>query len=353
MRSLTSAYLDGLAFTAEDAATIQALGECRGRQTLFARQAPEVLTSLLRYAVVESIVSSNRIEGVTAPKARVEGIALRSTEPRGRSEQEIAGYRDALALVHDSHEHMELVAPALLQLHAMIYRYTGTPGGEWKRIDNRIAETAPDATVRRIRFDPVRWTDTPRAIDDLARLYRDVTVAGRSPLVVVPLAVLDFLCIHPFIDGNGRVGRLLTVLLLHRADYVVARYVSLDRVIEESKDTYYEALERSSQGWHEGRHDARPWLRYFWGVVLRAYAEFEERVGAVDGGRGAKTARVLAAVERRAGPFSISEIERECPGTSRETVRLVLRRLRDDGVVAPLGRGRGAKWAKRRADAPE
>lgn len=346
MRSLTPPYLNALAFTTEDAATLQALGERRGRQTLFQRQAPEVLKSLLQHAVVESIISSNRIEGVTAPEPRIEGIALRATTPRGRSEQEIAGYRDALALVHENHEHMELSTAVLLQLHAMIYRYTGAPGGQWKLVDNQIAETAPDGTVRRIRFEPVRWSETPQAIDDLARLHRDAGLANRSPLVTAPLAVLDFLCIHPFTDGNGRVARLLAVLLLHRADYIVGRYVSLDPIIEESKETYYESLERSSQGWHEGRHDARPWLRYFWGVVLRAYSEFEERVGAVDRARGAKTARILAAVDRRIGPFSIAEIERECPGTSREMVRLVLRRLRDDGVIEPVGRGRGAKWRR-------
>jgi Fic family protein len=347
VRSLTPAYLDALTFTAEEAATLQALGERRGRQTLFERQSPETLKSLLQHATVESITSSNRIEGVVAPQPRIEGIALKSTTPRGRSEQEIAGYRDALALVHENAQHMELAAPVLLQLHAMMYRYSGALGGQWKLLDNQIAETAPDGRVRRIRFLPVRWTETPQAIDDLARLYRDALAANRPALVVVPLAILDLLCIHPFTDGNGRVARLATVLLLHHANYVVGRYVSLDRIIEESKATYYEALERSSRRWHEGRHDARPWLRYFWGVVLRAYAEFEERVGAVDGARGAKTRHILAAVDRRIGPFSISEIERECPGTSREMVRLILRRLRDEGAIVPVGRGRGAKWKKK------
>ena len=168
-----------------------------------------------------------------------------------------------------------------------------------------------------------------------------------DPLILVPLAVLDFLCIHPFRDGNGRMARLLTLLLLYHSRYHVGRYISLERVIEESKETYYEALERSSHGWHEGRHDTRPWLDYFWGVLLRAYREFEERVGTLSLGRGSKTQQVREAVSRRLGPFSISDIEADCPGVSRDMVRVVLRQLRDEGAITPQGKGRGAHWVRK------
>jgi Fic family protein len=181
-------------------------------------------------------------------------------------------------------------------------------------------------------------------MEALAVEYRDAVANAREPLIVVPLAVLDFLCIHPFADGNGRMARLLTLLLLYHFDYAVGRYISLERIVEESKETYYEALAASSHGWHEGRQDVFPWLRYFWGVVLRAYREFQERVGTLREGRGAKSDLVEEAVKRRVGAFAISDIEAECPGVTRDWIRIVLRRMRDAGRIAPQGRGRGAKW---------
>jgi Fic family protein len=159
--------------------------------------------------------------------------------------------------------------------------------------------------------------------------------------------VLDFLCIHPFDDGNGRCSRLLTLLMLYHAGYQVGRYISLERVFEQSKETYYETLDRSSQGWHDGKHDPYPWLNYFWGVLIAAYREFEDRVGTIQSSRGSKTELVKAAVGRRIAPFAISELERDCPGVSREMVRVVLNQLREEGLVAIEGKGRGAKWVKR------
>jgi Fic family protein len=185
-------------------------------------------------------------------------------------------------------------------------------------------------------------------MDDLVAGYRQAVVQDRrEPLIAVPLAVLDFLCIHPFRDGNGRVARLLTLLLLYHCDYRVGRYVSLERIIEESKQTYYEALEQSSQGWHVGEHPAAPWLRYFWGVLVRAYGEFEERVGQLLSGRGSKTHLVHDAVAKRIGPFSLADIEAASPGVSRDMVRHVLRQMRDEGAIELQGKGRGARWLKK------
>jgi Fic family protein len=158
--------------------------------------------------------------------------------------------------------------------------------------------------------------------------------------------VFDFLCIHPFLDGNGRVARLITLMLLYHFDYQVGRFISLERIFEESKDTYYESLEKSSRNWHESRHDIKPWLRYFWGVILRAYGEFEERVGTITKGRGSKTVHIQRVIDRKTGPFSISEIEAECSGISRDMIRVVLRKLRDEGILRLEGRGRGSRWVK-------
>jgi Fic family protein len=347
MNSLDPPFLEALRFSSADGSMLQALGECRGRQDLFRRQTPELLTALKDAAVIESSESSNRIEGVVASHKRIEALVLKSATPQNRSEQEIAGYRDALNLIHESARDMAFSVNDVLQLHTMLYRYNADPGGRWKMTQNEIVERDAAGTVRRVRFVPPSPVATPALMQGLAVGYQRALADGREPLILVPLAVLDFLCIHPFSDGNGRVARLLTLQLLYHFDYEVGRYISLERIIEESKETYYEALEASSQGWAEGRHDVFPWLRYLWGVLLRAYREFEERVGTLRTGRGAKTDMVVEAVGRRIGPFAISDIEAECPGVTRDWIRIVLRRMRDDGRIQPRGRGRGARWVKR------
>ncbi len=347
MPSFDPAYLDGLRFSAEHGATLRALGQFRGRQDLFRRQAPEVLEALREAAIVESAESSNRIEGVTAPRERIEELVLKPTAPRDRSEEEIAGYRDALNLIHESALEMDFSANVALQLHGLLYRYQAGVGGRWKMAPNEIVERNADGSFRRVRFVPVAPVATPGAMDALATGYARALDAQREPLLLIPLAILDFLCIHPFADGNGRMARLLTLQLLYHAGYDVGRYVSLERLVEESRETYYEALETSSRRWHESRHDALPWVSYLWGVLVRAYREFEDRVGTIRGGRGAKTDLVEQAVARRTHAFGIAEIEAECPGVSREMVRHVLQRLRDAGKLTVEGSGRGSRWVPR------
>jgi len=194
---------------------------------------------------------------------------------------------------------------------------------------------------------PLSAVATPGYMDQLAGRYRAVVEEGRhDALIVIPTVILDFLCIHPFLDGNGRVARLLTLQLLYHAGYEVGRFISLERIFEESWESYYETLEASSQGWHEGEQGPLTWLRYLWGVVRRAYGEFEERVGTIGTGKGSKTQQVRAAVERRIAPFAISELQRDCPGVSKEMVRLVLRQMRDEGLLVAEGKGRGARWRK-------
>ncbi len=337
--------MDRIRLTAEHASTIGALREFRGKQELYRKQAPDVLAGLLRRAIIESMESSNRLEGVTAPRERVEALVLKPTAPENRSEQEIAGYRDALNLIHESHDDMRFTVNVVLQLHQVLYRYLPNPGGRWKATQNEIVERNADGSVHRIRFTPVPPVATPGAIEELTADYARAVDVNREPLVLVPLAVLDFLCIHPFSDGNGRMARLLTLLLLYHFQYDVGRYVSLERIFEQSKESYYETLEASSQGWHEGKHDVIPWMTYFWGVVLAAYKEFEGRVGAIRSGRGAKTDLIEQAVARRTKPFGIADIERECPGVSRDMVRHVLRQLRSDGKLVRQGHGAGAKWS--------
>jgi len=347
-RSFAFSHLDRISYSGNEISSLKRLGEYRGRQELFRKRAPEVLLSLRQLAVIESAESSNRIEGVTAPRDRVEAIVLRPTAPENRSEQEIAGYRDALNLIHEAAPEMAFSVNVILQLHTVLHRFLPGGGGRWKMSPNDIVERNADGSLRRIRFTPVSPVATPQAMDDLVAGYRASLDSGREPLVLVPLAILDFLCIHPFGDGNGRMARLLSLLLLYHLDFEVGRYISLERVIEESKETYYEALEASSRRWHDGKHDPHPWLGYFWGMLIAAYKEFEERVGAMKDAPGAKTGLIEQAVRRRMKPFAISEIEAECPDTSRDMVRHVLRQMRSRGEIEVRGRGRSAKWVRRK-----
>ena len=351
MRSLTADYLDRLRFTHSQLATLRALGEFQGKQQLYSVQLPEVLKGLQKAATIESTESSNRLEGVIISTQRLHALMLKDATPRSRSEQEIAGYRDALNLIHESGKEMPFSEGTIRQLHGLMYRYMPQPGGQWKATNNDIIERQPDGRSR-VRFAPVPAHLTPMAMADLIAHYRSALDQHLTDsLVLVPLAILDFLCIHPFPDGNGRMARLLTLQLLYHFDYAVGRFISLERLFEESKETYYETLEASSQGWHDGQHDSMPWLNYFWGVLLRAYREFETRVGALEHGHGAKGERVRAEVLRRQHPFAISDIEEACPGVSRDMVRHVLRTMKDEGLITPEGKGRGARW-RRLADGP-
>jgi len=249
-------------------------------------------------------------------------------------------------VIHTGARDLAITPDVLKRLHRIAQEAAGD-AGQWKRVENEIVELR-QGRAPVIRFRPVSVADTPAAVEELCTLYRHATTQDEvSRIVAVGALVLDFLCIHPFRDGNGRVARLLTLLALYHHGYEVGRYVSLERLVEESKDDYYESLRRSSEGWHDGRHDLLPWLNYFLGVIRRAYREFEERTGQVKTPRGAKTALVAAAVEGFRGDFTLAQLERACPGVSRDMVRRVLRDFQRAGRVVCLGRGPGASWRRK------
>lgn len=346
MNSLTPEYLKGLTFSAEQAGSLRAIGEYRGKQALFFKQSPETLNTLRMIAKIESSESSNRLEGIELPHKKIEELVLKDTAPKSRSEQEIAGYRDALNLIHESGEHMVFTPNVILQLHGILYRYMSNPGGRWKSTDNEIIETYPDG-AKRIRFIPTKAFLVTEAMDQLTQNYANaIAQQQQDALILTPLAILDFLCVHPFTDGNGRMSRLLTLMLLYHFDYQVGHFISLERIFEDSKESYYEALEASSKDWHSGNHDIKPWLNYFWGALLRAYREFEERVGVITTSKGSKTELVRSTINRKIQPFSIGDIESDCPGISRDLVRQVLRQMRDEGLIVSKSKGRSALWQK-------
>ena len=322
----------------------RALGEFRGRQILYSEQSPEVLETLRRVAMVQSTESSNRIEGITVAANRIEALVQKKVTPRDRSEQEVAGYRDVLATIHANHNRLDLSADLIRAWHRMMYGFTGELGGEWKVKDNAILEVLPDGR-QVVRFKPVSAIATPKFMENLVTLFKRAMEEGKvDPLLLIASFIFDFECIHPFMDGNGRIGRLLTLLLLYQADYEVGRYISLERIVEESKETYYEALLKSSQSWHEGQHDLRPWWNYFLGMLTAAYKEFELRVGTVTSAKGAKREMIHKAVERMTGRFTISDLKRACPGVSYPTLQRALADLKRKRKVRCLGRGPSAQW---------
>ena len=346
MKSIARQYLDSLMLTPDQATALHALGEYRGKQALFSQQTPQILENLRVLAMIESGESSNRLEGITAPRKRIQALMQQDAAPRNRSEQEIAGYRDALDHIHNNHSKLDFSINTILNCHAMMYKFVSTPSGRWKTRDNVILERYADGSER-ILFRPTAADETAGAMEKLVVRYNMAVYQDRvEPLIVVPLTILDFLCIHPFGDGNGRCSRLLTLLLLYHHGYKVGRYISLDRVFEGSKRSYYDTLEASSQQWNEEKHNVFPWMTYFWGVVLAAYKEFEARVGAIQTAHGAKADQVRYVVDRFVGPFNISDIEVKCPEVSHDWVRMVLRQMRDEGLIEIQGKGRGPKLHK-------
>lgn len=343
MNSFLNDYIAKLRFNAQQLATLRALGEYRGKQQFFVTQSPDLLSDFRQVAVVESTESSSRMEGVCVATHRLKPLIVKNVSPQNPSEQEVKGYRDALRLIHDSGEKMPFSEGAILQLHGTLYPHMRQQGAYWKTA-NDIVERPLDGSPPS-HFGPSTGRLSKVAMVNLVTSY-NLALSQRlaDPLVLVPLVILDFFCIHPFLNGNGRIARLLTLQLLYHFGYEVGRFISLERIFEESKDSYYETLEASSQHWHKGKHNSASWLDFFWGALLSAYKEFEERVGAIEYGRGAKGDRVRAEILMRNQPFSISEIEEACPGISRDMVRVVLRTIKTEGLIMSTGKGRSAKW---------
>ncbi|MFW6331425.1 MAG: Fic family protein, partial [Gemmatimonadota bacterium] len=325
--------------------SVRQVGEYRGRELLYQHRSPQVLEMLREAAVIASTTASNRLEGVEAPAARVEALVSANASPANRSEQEIAGYRDVLRTIHASWEHMPFTPGVVLQLHRDLYRYVPGDGGVWKTAPNVITERRPDGTVR-VRFEPVAPHETADAMAALHERLEGAWGAGEADrLLLIGAYVLDFLCIHPFLDGNGRMARLLTLWLLYRAGYTVGRYISLEQVVEHHRDGYYDAVEASSRGWHDARHSLLPWWEYFLGVVvLDAYRALDERVGRITSRRGAKRQMVAAAIRRMPAVFRYADVARACPGISRPTIQRAMREARDAGFIELLSAGRDAEW---------
>lgn len=346
MRNYDYTFLTNMALPMETVRLIGRINEYKGKQDLYKQQAPQTLNTLRDVAVIQSTKASNAIEGIFVTESRLHTIMAKTADPVDRSESEIAGYRDVLNLIHASARDIPINPNVLLQLHKELYKFVPVEGGRWKNVDNEISETFSDGT-RRTRFVPVQAFETPAAIQELCdslkirRQKEDV-----DPLILTSLFILDFLSIHPFNDGNGRMARLLTLLMLYQHGFEVGRYISLEKIVESRKEGYYESLRLSSIHWHENRQDPFPWVNYLLSIILSAYKELEDRVGLLSSATETKTVRIRRFIEGKIGSFTKTDIRSAHPDISEATIHRVLRELRDEGMIVSTGSGRNAKWIK-------
>ena len=329
---------------------VQLLGQIReekGKQELFLEANIDELKSLLEIAKIQSTGASNRIEGIYTSDQRLQELVSHKAEPRNRSEEEIAGYREVLSVIHESYDYIPVRSNMILQLHRDLYSYsTGASGGQYKTADNIIAETDIDGNSR-VRFQPVPAFQTPDAMEQLCdEMHKAWNDEIFDKLLLIPMFILDFLCIHPFNDGNGRMSRLLTLLLLYKSGCIVGKYVSVEMIIEKSKETYYEALQQSSYGWHENENDYVPFVSYYLGIILKSYREFESRVELLQNRSLSKPERIKAIIDGHIGKISKKQIAEQCPDISVTTIERTLADLVKTGYIKKIGAGRATAYIK-------
>jgi Fic family protein len=321
------------------------LGEARGKQELFTKQSPQKLKVLREHALIESAVSSNRIEGVEIDQARVGTVVFGKALLRDRDEEEVRGYRRALDLIHTRGADLPITEETIRQLHSLSRGGIGD-AGEYKQSENDIIEVFPGGR-REVRFHTVRAADTPACMAELVERWQSLIHQQTvQPLILLGALNLDFLCIHPFRDGNGRVSRLLLLLTCYHLGFEVGRYISLERLIEQNKERYYETLKLSSQLWHDGTHSPWQYINFLLYTLLDATKEFERRVGETASSRGSKTQLVLSAIDRQTGEFQAADLQHDCPGVSIDLIRRVLSGKRKSGEVECQVRGPKSLWHK-------
>ena len=314
--------------------------EYKGEQALFVEAKADTLTQLLEIAKIQSTEASNKIEGIYTSDERLKKIVYDKTMPKTRNEKEIAGYRDVLNTIHQNYDYIPVKPSIFLQLHRDLYKFAGNAGGSFKSSDNVIAQEDEQGN-KFIRFQPVPAWETPVCIDAICDAFQDACKDSQyDPLILIPMFILDFLCIHPFNDGNGRMSRLLTLLLLYRAGYIVGMYISIEKLIEQTKETYYETLQESSYNWHEEENDDAPFVRYMLGVIVAAYRDFSSRVQLLVTSGMSKPERVREVIRGSIGKMTRVQIMEKCPDISRVTVERALTDMVKKGEILKIGGGR-------------
>ena len=319
--------------------------EYKGEQALFIEAKADALTKLVEIAKIQSTESSNKIEGIFTTDARLKALVMDKTRPKTRNEREIAGYRDVLNTIHDSYEYIPPKPSTILQLHRDLYKFGSYDvGGKYKSADN-IIEEEDEQGNKFVRFKPVPAWETPENVNSLFEAFNEQMDKGQvDPLILIPMFILDFLCIHPFSDGNGRMSRLLTLLLLYRSGYIVGKYISIEKMIEISKDSYYDCLQASSYKWHENKNDYEPFVEYMLGVILAAYREFSSRVEVLITSGISKPERIREIIKGNLGTITKTEIMNRCPDISQATVQRALADMLKTGEIIKIGGGRFTKY---------
>ncbi len=347
MREFDYSNLDIQLFDREIVRLLSTIHEYKGKQSLYIEANPDILSKMSEIAKVQSTDASNAIEGIRTSDKRLKELVEKKTTPRNRNEEEIAGYRVVLELIHESYEHISPSSNHILQLHRDLYTYSAiADGGSFKNVDN-VIEEVNDIGERVVRFKPAPAAFTPEMVRQLCETFsKSINTMQGDPLLLIAAFIFDFVSIHPFRDGNGRMSRLLTLLLLYRSGYIVGKYISLEMHIERTKEEYYAALLKSSEGWHEGLNDYKPFIKYFLSVLLAAYKDFSERVQLMVDQTMSKAERVKHVFDTKLGKFSKSDIHILYPDISPKTIEKALKDLVDQGYIEKIGVGRNTTYAK-------
>lgn len=344
MREFNYRVIKEIKWDSEILGLVAAIYKEAGKQELYLKQRPEELEKLVEVAKIQSTESSNEIEGIVTTNTRIRQLVEEKTTPKNRNEQEIAGYRDVLSIIHESFDVIPITQNYILQLHKILYTHTNNPiAGHTKNVQNYISAAYPDGHTE-ILFTPLAPYETPAALDRICEEYNYVIGNMElEPLIAIPIFIHDFLCIHPFNDGNGRMSRLLTTLLLYRNGFYVGKYISLEAKIAKNKNLYYEALGASQIGWHEGNDDPIPFIKYLLGTILAAYRDFEDRFALVETKRSALDTVRLAA-QNKIGSFTKQDIRELCPSLSLSSVEGALRKLVESGELRREGNGKNTHY---------
>ena len=346
MRKFNYSKLISLNIPANMYDLISKIYEYKGKQELYVANFSDVLDKMIEVAKIQSTKSSNAIEGISTNDTRLEELMNKKSEPKNRNEEEIYGYREVLDIIHENYENIEFTKNNILTLHNRLYSYSEeNHKGKFKTMDNSIVE-ANALGEKKVRFQPVSAFETENYIEKMISAYNEALRLKIPPLLLIPTVIHDFLCIHPFADGNGRMSRLLTLLLLYKNGFFVGKYISLEMIIEETKDIYYEELQASSENWHSGTNDELPFIKYMLSVIYKAYSECDERFKLISEKSLTSAERVMKVFENSLEPLSKSDIAILCPDISKRTIERALKELKDRGLIKQLGSGRSTKYIR-------
>lgn len=346
MREFNYSKLLNLNIPAKMYDLISKIYEYKGKQELYVANFSDVLNKMVEVAKIQSTKSSNAIEGISTNDTRLEELMNKKSEPKNRNEEEIYGYREVLDIIHENYDNIEFTKNNILTLHNKLYSYSGeSHKGKFKTMDNSIVEVNSHGG-KKVRFQPVSAFETEIYVDRMIEAYNEAVSLEIPPLFLIPTVIHDFLCIHPFADGNGRMSRILTLLLLYKNGFFVGKYISLEMIIEDTKDIYYEELQASSEDWHDGTSDELPFIRYMLSVIYKAYSQCDERFKLIAEKSITSSDRVMKIFDNSLEPLSKSDIVVLCPDISQRTIERALKELKDNGLIKQLGRGRATKYIK-------